>query len=309
MRNTKIKFSVIIPTFNREHLLTDALKSAYDALPIDGEIIVVNDGLKFSDEIISIIVECGASFTTTSGSAGAGAARNLGAEMARGSWLLFLDDDDLISKDYWRAVKAYVDLNLKVEDDAYGFCASVSYSNRTAMRTAAHVDLKFTFNLNDGTNLKPKLAGFGLGFWVSKSLFERIGGINPELQTNEDLDFCLKLLNAGAQCYQTKDIGAFIFTGNHGNTLARSTTKRHSPKQRAAYFKHIIDYNSHIIKSDPKTNRWLWKRFLKMEARCRGLRGLQLLWATQSLTTPNKGALSIYWGSEFLISLFRNYKY
>ena len=307
MTSTEIKFSIIIPTYNREHLLIDALQSAYAALPHGGEIIVVNDGPKFPHKIVSIIAELGASVATTSGSIGAGAARNLGAEMAQGRWLLFLDDDDLISKGYWHSVKAYVDLHLKLEDDAYGFCSSTSHSNREVMKTATHTDTKFKFCPDDGPKLKPKLAGFGVGFWVSKSLFNKIGGINPDLRTNEDLDFCLRLLSAQAQCHKSKDIGVFIFKGDHGHALAKSTTKHHRPKQRAAYFKHIIKFNSYIIESDPKTKRWIWKRYIKMEARSGDLRGLHFLWTSQSLSNVNKAALSIYWGIEFLISLFRNY--
>ena len=307
MSGTEIQFSIIIPTYNREHLLIDALQSAYDALPNGGEIIVVNDGPKFPDNIVSIVAKLGASVAKTAGSIGAGAARNLGAEMAQGRWLLFLDDDDLISKSYWHSVQAYVDLHLKSEDDAYGFCRSISYSNREMMKTNAYTDTKFKFCPDDGPRLKSKLAGFGVGFWVSKSLFNKIGGINPDLRTNEDLDFCLRLLNAQAQCHKSKDIGVFIFKGDHGHTLAKSTTKHHDPKQRAAYFNHIIKFNSHIIGSDPKTKRWIWKRYMKMEARSGGLDGLKRLWVSQSLSTVNKVTLSVYWGIEFLTSLFLNF--
>ena len=306
MINKKNKFSVIIPTYNREHLLTDALQSAYNALPVSGEIIIVNDGPKFSDKMVSKIAELGASIATTPGSTGAGAARNLGAEVAQGSWLLFLDDDDFISKDYWHAVQAYVDFNLKIDDDAYGFCAGVSNSNRNEMKAAALADANFKFSPTCGPLLKPKISGFGVGFWVSKSLFKKIGGINASLQTNEDLDFCLRLLSDKAQCHKSKDVGAYIFKGARGNTSAKSTTKRHSPKQRAAYFKHIIYTNSKIIESDPKINHWIWKRYLKMSARSRELPGLHFLWASKSLTVTNKAVMSIYWGIEFLISIFYN---
>jgi len=307
MANTNVKFSVIIPTYNREHLLVDALQSAYNALPSGGEIIVVNDGTTFLHETILIINRLGASVTTTSGSTGAGAARNLGAEMAQGSWLLFLDDDDLISKDYWRAVQAYIDRALPVETNAYGFCGSTSYLNRRAMKTAALGDIKINITHQDGPELKLKLAGFGLGFWVSKSLFKGIGGINPALKTNEDLDFCLRLLSNQAQCHKSVDIGAFIFTGNHGSASAQSTTKRHNSKQRASYFKHIISFNSQIIGSDPKINHWLWQRYLKMGARSRDLASLRFLWASQSLATSSKFTLSLYWGISFLLSIFHNY--
>jgi len=300
----KVKFSVIIPTYNREDLLAGALQSAYRALPPDSEMIVVNDGAAFSEHMQSVLVDLRATVTATSGSLGAGAARNLGAKLARGRWLLFLDDDDLISKDFWRAVESYIDHKLVGEANAYGFCKTTSHSDRTQMKTLAAQTGVFHFNTQEGQSIKSKLAGLGQGFWVSKSLFEEIGGIDPNLKTNEDTDLCLRLLTAGGQCHKTIGVGAFIFTGNRGIAAAHSTTKRHGPKQRASYFKHIINTNSEILAKDPKAMHWLWKRYLKMAIRSREITSLNDLWAFPELTKTGKLSLALYWILWAFISIF-----
>ena len=304
MNKEKVDFSVIIPTFNREDLLKEALKSAHDALPTNGELVVINDGSQFSDSVLSLIIKLEANVTTTSGSLGAGAARNLGAERARGRWLLFLDDDDLISKDYWPAVKDYIDHKLMDETKAYGFCKISSHSDRNQMKTLTAKPGLFHFDAQEDQSIKSKIAGLGQGFWVSKSLFEKVGGIDPNLKTNEDTHFCLRLLSAGGQCHKTIGVGAFIFTGDRGRNEAQSTTKRHGPKQRASYFKHIIDTNSEILATDPKAMRWLWKRYLKMAIRSGEINGLNDLWAFPDLAKTGKLSLALYWILWTFISIF-----
>lgn len=94
-----------------------------------------------------------------------------------------------------------------------------------------------------------------------------VGGLNAELRTNEDTDFCRKLLSAGARCHNTKSHGAVIFQGDHGTAAASSITKRFGPGQRARYFKHILDSKAKTLATDSNTQAWLWKRYLKMAAR------------------------------------------
>ena len=240
MNKEKVEFSIIIPTFNREKLLSEALKSANKGLPPNGELVIINDGLPFTSHFWSLTSELEGNVTATSGHLGAGAARNLGAELALGQWLFFLDDDDLIAKDYWCSVRQYIVQKLSTDTKAYGFCRSTSHSDRNQMKTLSTTNANFQIYPQEGSLLKAKLAGLGQGFWISKSLFQEIGGINPDLKTNEDTDLCLRLLGAGAKCHKSDGVGAFIFSGDRGRTAAQSTTKRYSPKQRAYYFKHII---------------------------------------------------------------------
>ena len=286
---------VIIPTYNREPLLAEALQSVQAALPECSEVIVVNDGTEFERPTCDLIETLGAVAVKTKGGLGAGAARNIGADCARGQWLLFLDDDDLIAVGYWQAVARYIDAYFQSTDLAYGFCRANPQSDRRAMQHAAAAQTVFHIQPQVGRSLRSKIAGLGLGFWVSKTLFQKVGGINPELRTNEDTDFCLKLLGAGARCHNTPSQGAVIFQGDHGRAAASSTTKRYGPRQRARYFKHILDSQAEILATDSKTQSWLWKRYLKMEARAGGMQGYQSLRKAAGLAAGRKRLLAAYW--------------
>ena len=139
---------------------------------------------------------------------------------------------------------------------------------------------------------------------MSKALFQMVGGINTELRTNEDTDFCLKLLSAGARCHHTPSHGAVIFQGDHGTAAASSTTKRYGPAQRARYFKHIVNTQAEILATDSKAEVWVWKRYLKMAARSGGMDGYHHLRTAKGLTVNPKRLLAIYWaGWRILASL------
>jgi glycosyltransferase involved in cell wall biosynthesis len=107
-----MKFSVVIPTYNRRHVLDRAIASA---LPLvrDGvaELIVVDDAsqdgttdhvrAKYSD-----LLESG-SMRLCQGlvNEGVTAAKNRGASLATGDWLIFLDSDDELVVDGSRVLR------------------------------------------------------------------------------------------------------------------------------------------------------------------------------------------------------------
>lgn len=86
-------FSVVIPTYNRAALLQQALASVMAQTYPDFEVIVVDDG---STESVGDVAHWGERVRWfRQENKGAGAARNLGARHARGTFLAFLDSDDL----------------------------------------------------------------------------------------------------------------------------------------------------------------------------------------------------------------------
>ncbi len=87
-------FSVVIPVYNRAHMLGAALRSVLEQSEQDFEIIVVDDGSSddpkavadsFADPRIAVLAQ---------DNRGGGAARNTGIRAARGRFVAFLDSDD-----------------------------------------------------------------------------------------------------------------------------------------------------------------------------------------------------------------------
>jgi len=98
-----IKVSVIIPTYNEENEIVECLESLGEQSYDDFEIIVVDDGS--TDRTIDVLNSLSTihypPFTLfRQKHKGAGAARNLGAEQARGEILVFVDADMTFDKDF-----------------------------------------------------------------------------------------------------------------------------------------------------------------------------------------------------------------
>ena len=85
--------SVVIPVYNREKLIVDALRSVFSQRLSEMEVIVVDDGS--TDGTARAIRESGYSVELISQeNSGVSAARNAGLAVARGRYVAFLDSDD-----------------------------------------------------------------------------------------------------------------------------------------------------------------------------------------------------------------------
>ncbi|MGH1428954.1 MAG: glycosyltransferase family 2 protein [Arenicella sp.] len=107
-----IKYSVIIPTFNRKNLLIEAIHSVLRQVNNEGnyfqgiEIIVIDDGSTDGtyEAVQRFGRQCRYVFQKNKGPS---AARNTGIKLAQGEFIAFLDSDDL-----WFPCKVQHELNL-----------------------------------------------------------------------------------------------------------------------------------------------------------------------------------------------------
>ena len=102
-------FSIIIPHYNIPELLMRCLKS----IPVTEEIqvIVVDDNSPDAATYLERYPELSRpylEFVRTTKGGGAGYARNIGIEHAKGKWLLFSDADDLFVEGLYELIMSYV---------------------------------------------------------------------------------------------------------------------------------------------------------------------------------------------------------
>ena len=95
-----MKFSVVIPLYNKQSYIQDTLRSAMDQTFEDYEIIVVNDGS--TDDSLRCVQEVadGRVRIINQENAGVSCARNTGVLEAKGEFIAFLDADDLWQPDH-----------------------------------------------------------------------------------------------------------------------------------------------------------------------------------------------------------------
>ncbi len=96
-----VKFSVVIPTYNRPESLKKALQSLTKQTYKNFEVIVVNDG---QQEILSVLKEFEGQFNyqhvRNIMNRERSASRNNGIKVSRGKYITFLDDDDIFYPDH-----------------------------------------------------------------------------------------------------------------------------------------------------------------------------------------------------------------
>lgn len=90
------KFSVIIPTYNRAHMVHRALNSVMSQTIDDFEIIVVDDcSDDNTDSVVRSYPKNLVRYVKTPWHGDRTRARNLGMKKARGEWICWLDSDDM----------------------------------------------------------------------------------------------------------------------------------------------------------------------------------------------------------------------
>ncbi len=93
--NTNQLVSIIIPCYNAERWLNEAIDSCLAQTYRPIEIIVIDDG--YTDGSLEIIKSYGDRITYKTGpNKGGNHARNLGFSLCKGSYIQFLDADDYI---------------------------------------------------------------------------------------------------------------------------------------------------------------------------------------------------------------------
>lgn len=94
---SELRFSIVIPTYNREQFIGKTIESVLAQTVEEYEIIVIDDGS--TDGTSSVVQRYCESVALTYlkvENGERGRARNIGASMAKGSYVYFLDSDDIL---------------------------------------------------------------------------------------------------------------------------------------------------------------------------------------------------------------------
>ena len=91
----RTEVSVIIPTYNRAHLISRAINSVLNQTFKDFEIIIVDDASKDNtEEVIGKIADNRIKYYRNPRNEGSAKARNIGIKISSGRYIAFLDSDD-----------------------------------------------------------------------------------------------------------------------------------------------------------------------------------------------------------------------
>lgn len=188
--------SAVIPVYNGEAYVGEAIRSTLNQIRTPIECLVIDDGS--IDATAEVVHAFGDDVTyVRQDRHGVSAARNRGAELARGELVAFLDHDDV-----WLPAKLERQLDALTEQDAtIALCGMrVVNSGGTVLGTKnlrARGDIVTGMFMFDGTETV-SCSSTGL---VRRATFLAIGGFDPNLSMSADWDLLLRMLLGGRVAY------------------------------------------------------------------------------------------------------------
>ena len=242
-----MSFSIVIPTRDRPHGLRAAVVSALEALREGGEVVVVDDGSEIpATALLEGIDDENLHIFFNPGPHGASAARNYGVMQTKTNIIFFLDDDDQLVPDYCRTIVENILRNVPEVD--FGF--STITERKTKRRYCGILDAPVP--------LRHCMAGLGQGFFIRRSAFLEMGGLDESIMVNEDTEFCIRLKRAGVTGWASGNRGVVFANDATRETPDRSsTTKITSPGMRALCFERIFEKHGIFLKN----HRWVRQSF------------------------------------------------
>ena len=191
-----MKYSVIIPVYNRPDEVSELLASIAAQPFRDFEVLVVEDGSSIKCE--DIVNQYSDRFDIKylyKENGGPAMARNYAAERAKGDYLLILDSDTVIPEGYFEAIENYLKQNAP---DAFGG-PDRGGDDFTPVQKAISYSMTSFFTTGGIRGGKRKITRFfprSFNMGVKREVFAQLGGFSA-MRFGEDVDFSMRVVEAG----------------------------------------------------------------------------------------------------------------
>lgn len=238
--NLTMFISIIVPTYNRAHLVHRAIESVIRQTSANWELIIVDDGStddtagavgKFTDHRIRYLRQ---------ENAGANKARNVGAKVAQYSYLAFLDSDDELFPQWIESFQE------ELKNSPAIVCCGTLRIEKNREREAIPKPLGIIFH-----NAIGKFTN-GACYVIEKNLFFKIGGFDEDLRSGQhtELSFRLADLIVSNQIIIAIIYKPLVKIHVHDGPRIRSSSES---KFRGAY--HMMKKYSDLMRRYPKLKK------------------------------------------------------
>lgn len=182
--------SVIIPTYNRAHLINRAIESVLGQTYGKFELLVVDDCSDDDTEyVVSSIDDFRVRYIKCDKNCGAAAARNRGIKEAKYDWIAFLDSDDV-----WRENKLQKQVDAMDGVSGLIYCTFMRHPSDGSAETLMPSEDR-TIDRRQGIMFGELLLGNFIGMptiMMHKSVINDAGFFDESLRCYEDYDFLLR---------------------------------------------------------------------------------------------------------------------
>ena len=237
--------SVVIPTYNREKLISRAVKSVLAQTYTDLEVIVVDDASTDDTETVVKKIESDRlRYIKIEKNGGACRARNAGIRAAKGDYIAFLDSDDT-----WNPDKLEKQIKYMQEKKAEAVACNGWNIKADEKRLIANQQNKETADLNELLNANFITTGALL---VKKELLIKIGCFDERLPRYQDWDLVLRIAKVTDIYFLTEPLYTLYF---QENSITNSTSK----EKKLAALKILYEKNEALLQENRKADahfRW-----------------------------------------------------
>ena len=194
-----MKYSIIVPVFNRPDEVDELLQSLVGQTLKDFEVVIVEDGSEkpCKDVCDKYAGKIDVKYFMKKNS-GPGQSRNYGAERANGEYLIVLDSDVVLPEGYLKAVDD--ELN-REPSDAFGGpdCAHDSFTETQKAISYSMTSFFTTGGIRGGKKKLDKFYPRSFNMGIRRDVYMRLGGFS-KMRFGEDIDFSIRIFKAGCKC-------------------------------------------------------------------------------------------------------------
>ena len=194
-----MKYSIIVPVYNRPDEVDELLESLCQQTVKDFEVIIVEDG---SEKTCKDVCDKYAGILDLhyyyKENSGPGQSRNYGAERANGEWLIILDSDVVLPEGYMKAVEE----GLQGRPTAAWGGPDAAHESFTPVQKAISYSMTSFFTTGGIRGGKGKKLdkffprSFNMG--IRRDVYLQLGGFS-KMRFGEDIDFSYRIVEAGHQ--------------------------------------------------------------------------------------------------------------
>lgn len=194
-----MRYSVIIPVYNRPDEVDELLQSLAGQSFKDFEVIVVEDGSSIPcKEVTEAYREKLDIHYYNKPNSGPGQSRNYGAERSKGEYLIILDSDCILPEGYFEAVEQELQTT---PADAFGG-PDRAHESFTDIQKAINYSMTSFFTTGGIRGGKKKMDKFyprSFNMGVRCDVYQDLGGFS-KMRFGEDIDFSIRIFKGGHRC-------------------------------------------------------------------------------------------------------------
>ena len=197
-----MKYSIIIPVYNRPDEVDELLQSLCEQTYKDFEVLIVEDGSQMPCETVVSNYEDRLEVKYfMKPNSGPGQSRNYGAERSEGEYLIVLDSDVVLPAGYMKSVdEELTQGNAEAGDEIVAWGGpDASHESFTLVQKAISYSMTSFFTTGGIRGGKAKLDKFyprSFNMGIRRDVYQKLGGFS-KMRFGEDIDFSYRIVEAG----------------------------------------------------------------------------------------------------------------